>query len=186
MSKIDLTEDGKAFRAREAALPCGRDGKSVAPARPRGERGRRALRNANESALEKLLNDGSIGDPEYQAGLMYHKELCKSVCGSSVPDLDRAPGQDSYGGDVAQVEAVLWLERVNRAQGMSRAYRTVLSLALHPWENHSLSEIDRLQGYSKNMMQGKTVLIEALRELAVILGFSTHSDYENPSTAAKG
>jgi len=151
----------------------GRDGQPIQLTKPRGERGKRMPRNANESVLESLRNKELIGDAECQAGLKYHAYLRKAASGASIPDIGRIPGQGAYDGDVMQCEAVIWLEKQNRH--LPKAYRTVLSLALHPASHKSLQDIDREMGYQDGKMQGRTMLIEALKELAEILGFASRN-----------
>lgn len=149
----------------------GRDGNPIELGKPRGERGSQASRDENESVLEKLLAKQLIGQPEYDAGMEYHKHLRKAASGSSVPPIDRIPGQAPHDADAMQCEAVIWLERQNAK--MPRVFATVLALALHPWSHASLAEIDRQMGYPENKMHGRLMLIEALRELSEILGFAS-------------
>lgn len=146
-------------------------GPKIELGQPRGERGAKVRRDENESVLEKLFAKNLIGQPEYDAGLEYHKHLKKAAAGYGVPDLGRIPGQGDHDADTMQCEAVLWLEKINKR--MPRSFATVLSLALHPWSHASLSEIDRQMGYPENKMHGRLMLIEALGQLSELLGFAT-------------
>lgn len=166
-----MTDDRARFLDREASLPASRGGNPIDLGKPRGEKGKQVNRDKNESVLEKLFSKDLIGEPEYAAGLEYHKHLCKAASGSSIPDLGRIPGQCSYDADAMQCEAVIWVERVKR--DMPRRYWMILDIALHPWSHASLSEIDRLMGFERNMMQGRRMLIESLIHLAEILGFAS-------------
>jgi hypothetical protein len=152
----------------------GRDGQPIQLTKPRGERGKRAPRNVNESVLESLMHKGLIGDAEYQAGIKYHNHLRKAASGASIPDVGRIPGKGSYDGDVMQCEAVIWLEKQNR--DLSPMYRTVLSLALHPWSHMSLTDIDAAMKLPARKMRGRALLIEALEALAEILGFASRKN----------
>lgn len=163
--------DLDAFLVREANLPPSREGNPIDLGKPRGEKGKQVNRDKNESVLESLFSRDLIGEPEYRAGLEYHKHIQKAASGASIPDLGRIPGQAAHDGDAMQCEAVIWIEKVKR--DMPRRYWVVLDLALHPWSHASLSEIDRVMGYPKNMMHGRTMLIESLIHLSEILGFAS-------------
>lgn len=146
-------------------------GRPIELVKPKGVREREAERDVNESVLGQLYHKKLIGEAECQAGGEYHKHLKKAAAGFGVPDLGRIPGQADYDADVMQCEAVLWLEKTN--SNLPRAFRSVLSLALHPHSEGTLESIDRHMGYPKNMMHGRMMLVEALRELAEVLGYSS-------------
>lgn len=146
---------------------------------PRGERGKKVRRDENEGVLEKLFVKDLIGQPEYDAGLEYHKYLRKAASGASIPDVGRIPGQGAYDSDAMQCEAVIWVEKVNgkiiEARGLEdgRRFARVLSFALHPWSHMNLSEIDAAMKLPERKMRGRALLIDALGEIAEILGYAS-------------
>lgn len=151
----------------------GRDGQTIELTKPKGERGKRAPRNANESVLESLRHKDLITDEDYQAGLKYHGLLRRAATGSSIPDVGRIPGQGNSDGDANHLESILELEKINSSKTLTRQYRNVLSFTLHPWTQCTLTQLDTMMCYPARHMKGRTVLIEALKELADILGYTT-------------